>query len=73
MVITNIPSILFYKLFIIPTAALEAPTAAFPRASAKSSRIAKFYLFYIPRPPETTMRALVNSGLSETMISSFKS
>lgn len=47
------------------TAALEAPTAASPKAAARSSIILKFSLDLTPRPPETTMRAVVSSGLFE--------
>lgn len=36
------------------TAALEAPIAVFPKASANSSNILKFSPFFIPLPPETT-------------------
>ena len=42
------------------TAALEAPTAASPKASANLLIISKFSLLFTPRPPETTIRAVVN-------------
>mmetsp|Transcript_123637 Transcript_123637/g.184912 ORF Transcript_123637/g.184912 Transcript_123637/m.184912 type:complete len:92 (+) Transcript_123637:199-474(+) len=46
------------------TAALEAPTAAFPNMSANFSNISKFSLLFIPLPPDTIIFAAVNSGLS---------
>jgi len=54
----------------LPTAALEAPIAAFPKASANSSRILKFSLVFIPLPPDTTILAEVRSGLSDLINSS---
>jgi len=46
------------------TAALEAPTAALS-LSASVSMIAKLSSDPTPRPPETTISADVNSGLSD--------
>lgn len=52
------------------TAAREAPTAASPNASASLYITLKFYLLFTPRPPETTMRAVVSSGLLLSLFSS---
>lgn len=46
------------------TAALEAPIAAFPKTSANYSNNLKFSPFFKPLPPETTILAADNSGLS---------
>ena len=51
------------------TAALEAPMAA-PSLSAIPSSNLKFSPFCIPRPPEITISAEVNSGLSDLANSS---
>ena len=51
------------------TAALEAPIAA-PNLSAIPSRREKFSPFCIPLPPEITISAEVNSGLSDSATSS---
>ena len=52
------------------TAALDAPTAASPNASANPAIILKFYLLFTPLPPETTTLAVVSSGLLESAESS---
>ena len=52
------------------TAALEAPIAA-PNLSAIPFKRLKLSPFCIPLPPEITTSAAVNSGLSDTAISSF--
>lgn len=52
------------------TAALEAPTAASPKAAARLSMRAKFYFDLRPLPPETTILAVVKSGLLESDFSS---
>ena len=51
------------------TAALEAPIAA-PSLSAIPLRRLKLSPFCIPLPPEITTSAAVNSGLSDSAISS---
>mmetsp|Transcript_11714 Transcript_11714/g.43657 ORF Transcript_11714/g.43657 Transcript_11714/m.43657 type:complete len:205 (+) Transcript_11714:230-844(+) len=51
------------------TAARDAPTAP-PSLSASCSSIAKLSPDFIPRPPETTTRALPSSGLSELDLAS---
>lgn len=48
------------------TAALEAPTAASPKALANWLMISKFSLLFTPLPPETTILAVVRSGLLES-------
>lgn len=48
------------------TAAREAPTAAFPKASASPEMTEKFYLLLTPLPPDTTILAVVSSGLLES-------
>jgi len=40
--------------------------AASPKAEAKSDMILKFYLLLIPLPPDTTILAVVKSGLLES-------
>lgn len=52
------------------TAALEAPTAASPKASANFEIMPKFYLLLTALPPDTTTRAVVRSGLPESSDSS---
>jgi len=52
------------------TAALDAPTAASPKASANWFIREKFYLFFTPLPPDTTILAVVSSGLLESEESS---
>jgi hypothetical protein len=54
------------------TAAREAPIAVSPNTFAKFSKSLKFSPFFKPRPPDTTLLALVRSGLSDLMTSCFK-
>mmetsp|Transcript_15451 Transcript_15451/g.1387 ORF Transcript_15451/g.1387 Transcript_15451/m.1387 type:complete len:127 (+) Transcript_15451:103-483(+) len=64
---TTLPVYPTYKSFDTypaSTAALEAPIAVLPKVSANNSNIAKFSPFFNPLPPETTILAAVNSGLS---------
>ena len=57
------PTCLSGEMYPLSTAALLAPTAP-PKASAKVSNIAKFSALFIPRPPDTTTRAVPRSGRS---------
>lgn len=58
------PTCISFETYPASTAALEAPMAAFPKASANSSNILKFSPFFKPLPPDTTYYAEDNSGLS---------
>lgn len=64
------PTCISFGQYPASTAALEAPTAASPKALANSLIIAKFYLLLTPLPPETTILAVVRSGFPESDTSS---
>lgn len=57
------PTCLSGEMYPLSTAALLAPTAP-PNESANVSNMAKFSPLFIPRPPDTTTRAVPRSGRS---------